>query len=228
MRIGIICAMREELEPLLAELTNKSEKTAGGRTFHFGTLEGKDVILTISGIGKVESALTTATMISLYNPDYVINTGSAGCLLSTDIAAIGDVILSEKVAFHDFDLTAFGYKIGQVPQHEQFVSANEKLLNIGKSCKELKVHTGLIVSGDQFICSEQQRNLIKNNFPNVAACEMEGASIGYVCNEFKVPFLVIRSVSDIANAESTITFDEFLPTAAKNAATMTKHILANL
>lgn len=228
MKIGIICAMNEELEPLLSLLENRTEISVGNHTFYFGSLEKKEVVLTVSGIGKVQSAMTTTMMLSLYNVNYVINTGSAGCLLPTDLAAIGDVIISDKVAFHDFDLTVFGYEYGQVPQHERYAIPDAQLLELSKTCKSLKVHTGLIVSGDQFICSEDQRNAIKKNFPNVAACEMEGAAIGYVCQEFKIPFLIIRSVSDIANSESSVTFEEFLPTAAKNAATMTRHILGNL
>lgn len=228
MKTGIICAMKEELAPLLAELQHAEEKEVGGHTFYFGTLENRDVILTISGIGKVESAVTATLMITIFNPDYVVNTGSAGSLLSADKASIGDVILSEKVAFHDFDLTVFGYKLGQVPQHEQFIVPDHHLLETGKTCDQVTIHTGLIVSGDQFICSDEQRKKILQHFPEASACEMEGASIGYVCEKFKVPFLIIRSISDVANAESPVTFDEFLPTAAKNAALMTKHILTNL
>ncbi len=228
MKIGIVCAMNEELAPMLDQLGNREEKNIGNHCFYEGKLKGRDVILTVSGIGKVQAALTTAIIINNLKADVVINTGSAGGLRPESEIGIGHVIVSTGVAYHDVDLTNFGYKPGQLPEHSLYFRADEKLIKLAMSCERLNTHEGLIVSGDQFVCTDEQHNRILKNFPDAMATEMEGASIGHVCTELSVPFIVIRSVSDTADHESTVDFDEFLPVASRNSSTIALHVLEKL
>lgn len=228
MQIGIIGAMNEEIAPLLNKIKKCNKKTIGDHIYYEGILNKKNVVITTSGIGKVNAGVTTSILINSFNCSVIINTGSAGCLLPEGQANIGDIVISEKVAYHDVNLTNFGYKHGQLPGNEQFYIADQKLIDTASSCSALNLHKGLIVSGDQFICSKEQSQTILNNFPDATVCEMEGAAIAHVASSFKIPFIIIRSISDGANIKSTVTFEDFLPTAAKNAATMTEHILANI
>ncbi len=228
MIIGIICAMPQELAPLRDQLENAQIQMINSQRFYTGKLNGKDVVLTVCGIGKVHAAVTTTLMITRFKTDCIINTGSAGGLLPSGQINIGDVVVSDTVAYHDVNLTVFGYKIGQLPQHEQYFRANLSLVEKAMSCQEIKLHKGLIVSGDQFIGSDEQHQEIVKNFPQAMACEMEGAAVAHVCFDFKVPFVLIRSISDTADHTSSITFDDFLPTAAQNASTITLHLLEHL
>ncbi|MBQ8708789.1 MAG: 5'-methylthioadenosine/adenosylhomocysteine nucleosidase [Succinivibrionaceae bacterium] len=228
MKIGIICAMKEELAPLLDRLSGCRETVIAGHSFFAGTLAGKDVVLTVSGIGKVQSALTATLAICALDVKAVINTGSAGGLKPACELSIGDVVVSSAVAYHDVDLTNFGYKPGQLPEHARFFRPDERLQKIALSCQDARLHSGLVVSGDQFVCTAKQHESIVSSFPDAMVCEMEGAPIGHVCSEFQIPFLVIRSVSDTADHESSVKFEEFLPVAASNSSAIAMHLLENL
>jgi adenosylhomocysteine nucleosidase len=228
MKIGIVCAMNEELAPMLDKIENKKVLPVGNHIFYEGTLNGKNVILTVSGIGKVQAALTTSVIINVLKTDIVINTGSAGGLRPSSEIKIGDIVVSSGVAYHDVDLTNFGYKPGQLPEHSLYFKADDKLVEIAMSCKKLANHKGLIVSGDQFVCTNEQHSRIIKNFPDAMATEMEGASVGHVCTELSVPFVVIRSISDTADHKSTVDFDEFLTVASRNSSLIALHLLENL
>lgn len=228
MKAGIICAMKEELEPLLADLSGREDVTLGGHIFHTGKLDGKDTVLTESGIGKVHAGMTATLLITSLHADLIINTGSAGALGPAEDLPLGSVAVSTAVAYHDVDLTPFGYECGQFPGRPRIFAADEKLVKAASSCTELKCTAGLIVSGDQFICTPEAREKILQNFPDALVCEMEGAAVGHVCTECGVPFLVVRSVSDPADGTSPVKFEEFLPVASRNAAIMTRCILEKL
>ncbi len=220
--------MNEELAPMLDKIENKKVLPVGNHIFYEGTLNGKNVILTVSGIGKVQAALTTSVIINVLKTDIVINTGSAGGLRPSSEIKIGDIVVSSGVAYHDVDLTNFGYKPGQLPEHSLYFKADDKLVEIAMSCKKLANHKGLIVSGDQFVCTNEQHSRIIKNFPDAMATEMEGASVGHVCTELSVPFVVIRSISDTADHKSTVDFDEFLTVASRNSSLIALHLLENL
>lgn len=225
MLVGIIGAMKEEVAPILAQMNQITDHVIGNHVFHKGKLLGKDVVLTESGIGKVQAASTATVLATVFNVTHIINTGSAGSLLPENESNIGDVIISDFVAYHDVDLTNFGYKPGQLPGKEQKFKADPKLIEYANECSGTKNLNGLIVSGDQFICSNAQREKIFSAFPDAAACEMEGAAIAQVATDHNIPFVVIRSISDGANINSTVKFEDFLPTAASNAATIVNQIV---
>ena len=112
--IAVIGAMQPEIELLKGRLNNRESQHFGAFEIHCGELHGKRIVLTLSGIGKVNAAAATATAILKFSPDCVINTGSAGGLAQG--LKVGDVVIGSETAHHDVDVTAFGYAIGQVPQ----------------------------------------------------------------------------------------------------------------
>ncbi|WP_369022123.1 5'-methylthioadenosine/adenosylhomocysteine nucleosidase [Ligilactobacillus salivarius] len=226
MKYGIICAMEEEIKSLVAQLEDKKQDTIGGIDFYSGTINGKEVVLTRSGIGKVQAGVTTGLLIANYKVDAVINSGSAGGI--GEGLRVGDVVLSTGAAYHDADATAFGYKPGQLPQQPQIYTADKDLLEaISKAAKEsnLVAREGLIVTGDQFVSSNEKIAAIKEIYPEALSCEMEGAAIAQVAYQFSVPFLIIRAMSDVGDEDAGQSFDEFIIEAGKKSANMILNFL---
>lgn len=222
MKIGIIGAMEEEVTILRDQLVNRKDTTIAGCEFYEGQLQGHDVILTRSGIGKVAASVATTLLLSQFKPDAVINTGSAG---GFDPALhVGDVVISSEVGHHDADVTAFGYVPGQLPQQPPTFTADAKLIKATEQVMDqfpkLQSRVGLICSGDQFMCDPVRIAELRKTFPAMIAVEMEAAAVAQVCHQFKMPFVVIRSLSDIAGTESPTSFDAYLVVAAKNSSAM--------
>ena len=228
--IGIIGAMEPEVALLRQQINNINTTELGGYTFYSGTLAGVNVVLVQSGIGKVASALATALLIQHFKPDAVINTGSAGGF--DPELNVGDVVIGTEVCHHDVDVTAFGYVMGQVPQMPATFTAHPLLVNAAEqSVKALgfcQTKKGLIATGDSFICDPTRIATIRANFPTMLAVEMEGAAIAQVCHMLKTPFVVIRSLSDIAGKESPQSFEAYLEVASKNSSAMVLELLARL
>lgn len=228
---AIIAAMQPELDYLLDQLQQRNDIEMGAFKFHVGKIDHCDVVLALSGIGKVNAAVTTAIVIERFAPQYVINTGSAGGLGQG--MQIGDVVIGTEVAHHDVDVTAFGYDIGQVPQLPSRYHSAQSLIQAAKlAVKESNhqhgIHQGLIVSGDQFIGTAEQNQKITNNFPDVLAVEMEAAAIAQTCHQLSVAFVIIRAISDNGDAHASISFDEFLQVAGKNSAKMVINLINSL
>lgn len=230
MRIGIIGAMEEEVVILRDKITELRQEVIGNCEFNLGKLQGVDVILLRSGIGKVNAAIATTILLEKYAPNYVINTGSAGGF-HPDLK-IGDLVISTEVRHHDVDATIFNYEHGQVPGLPASFIAEEKLIQIAEQCaKEIgngQTKRGLIVTGDSFIDDLVKVDVVKQNFPEVLAAEMEGAAIAQVAHQFAVPFVVIRAISDYADRESGVTFEQFLETAAVNSATLVMKMIKKI
>lgn len=230
MKIGIIGAMEPEVAHLIASMEAAESQTIAGIEFVAGKLNGKDVIVTRSGIGKVAASIATTLLIEKYQPDYVINTGSAGGFVDT--LEIGDIVISSEVRHHDVDVTAFGYEIGQMAQQPAAFLPEAKLVDAAKkavaSLGEVKTIEGLIGTGDSFICDPERTAVMLKNFPTMAACEMEGAAIAQVCHQFEVPFVVIRSLSDNANNDSPVDFDSYIVKAGHHSALMVMALLDQL
>lgn len=222
MKIGIIGAMEQEVAILREQLTECTTSSIGGCEFYQGKLAGHDVILTRSGIGKVAASIATVLLLDRFAPDCVINTGSAGGF--DQALRVGDVVISNEVRHHDVNVTAFGYEPGQLPQQPAAFLSDEKLIDVAKKVMHdfpnLQSRIGLICTGDQFMCEPDHIEKVRGTFPSMLAAEMEAAAIAQVCHQFKVPFVVIRSLSDIAGTESPTTFEEYLVVAAKNSSAM--------
>lgn len=226
MKIAIIAAMEEEVQLLQRKLEYGYIENHLGIDFHLGQLSGHDIVLLQSGIGKVAAATTTTLLLNRYSIDAVINTGSAGGLCPS--LNIGDIIISSDVTYHDADITAFGYQIGQMPGCPVTfpVSKDYQQLAI-KSVLHHKFNaiTGLICSGDTFVHRHDQRDFIRTYFADAIAVEMEAAAIGHVCWLMGIPFVVVRAISDVADKKSIMSFEEFLPLAAKHSSLIVERML---
>ncbi|HET6871804.1 MAG TPA: 5'-methylthioadenosine/S-adenosylhomocysteine nucleosidase [Sporolactobacillaceae bacterium] len=223
MRIGIIGAMDEEVALLKEQMGHVEETVSGGCHFFKGQLYGHDVVLLQSGIGKVNAAMATTLLIKDFEPEVIINTGSAGGF--DHRLKVGDVVISSEVRHHDVDVTAFNYEYGQVPGLPAAFLPDPKLVELAErvtSSQEagIQVVKGLIATGDSFMSDPVRVEHLRTVFPAMQAAEMEAAAIAQVCHQFEVPFVIIRSLSDIAGKESNISFDQFLVTAAKNSANL--------
>lgn len=220
--IAIIGAMPQEVSTLSARLEAMTTNEAAGVVIYSGLLDGVPVVVTQSGIGKVNATIATALVIERFSPRMVINTGSAGGI--GDGLAVGDVIIGHRVAHHDVDVTAFGYQMGQMAQMPVDYPSDDRLIAVAQDCAKVfpnaTVHSGQIVSGDQFVADTQRFNTIRTWFPQAVAVEMEAAAIAQTCYQFDLPFVVIRAVSDLANEDASISFDEFVEQAGKHSAEM--------
>lgn len=230
MTIGIIGAMEQEVAVLRAKLENTQTITVAGCEFYQGTLSGKEVVITRSGIGKVAASIATTLLLERFSPKAVINTGSAG---GFDPALhVGDVVISSEVRFHDVDVTAFGYEIGQMAQQPAAFVADAELVTLAQDClteqSEINSAVGLICTGDQFMHRDDQLQKAVTQFPLMKACEMEAGAVGQVCHQFKVPFVVVRALSDIAGKEQAESFEAFLEVAAKHSSAMVLAMIARM
>ncbi|RJE75682.1 5'-methylthioadenosine/S-adenosylhomocysteine nucleosidase [Pseudoalteromonas citrea] len=230
MKIGIIGAMEPEVAILRDAIANKTETSKGGFTFYTGELAGHTVTLVQSGIGKVAATVATTLLIDNFQPDCVINTGSAGGFEPS--LNVGDVVISNEVRHHDVDVTAFGYEIGQVPQmpagfaaHPALITAAQKSVAI---LSDTQTMVGLICTGDSFMCDPVRIDQARKDFPTMLAVEMEGAAIAQACHVLDTPFVVIRSLSDIAGKESPQSFEEYLEVASINSSKLVNELLEQL
>lgn len=229
MKIGIVGAMAQEVEILANLMTDKTELKVGSAVIFEGKIQGKSVALLQSGIGKVAAAMGTTALLQWAKPDVVINTGSAGGV--TAGLKVGDIVISQQTAYHDVDVTAFGYAKGQLPACPETFKSDEKLTALAEEVAVAQGHNvkyGLICSGDSFIAGGERLAQIKADFPNVTAVEMEAAAIAHVCHAFSVPFVVVRAISDAGDGEASISFEEFLPLAAKMSSQMVLGMLDKL
>ncbi|MFW5408313.1 5'-methylthioadenosine/S-adenosylhomocysteine nucleosidase [Pectobacterium brasiliense] len=229
MKVGIIGAMEQEVTLLRDRIENRQTFQRAGCEIYTGHINGVDVALLKSGIGKVSAALGTTLLLEHSKPDVVINTGSAGGLAPT--LNVGDIVVSDEVRYHDADVTAFGYEPGQMAGCPAAFLADEKLITLAQAViAELQLNAvrGLVVSGDAFINGAEPLARIRTTFPKAIAVEMEATAIAHVCHQFAVPFVVVRAISDVADKASHLSFDEFLSVAAQQSTRMVEAILAKL
>ncbi len=226
IKVGIIGAMDQEVEILRSSLSDRKDHKVSGYEFYTGFLEGVEVVVLKSGIGKVNAAVSTTLLLHAFNPDCVINTGSAGGF--DPQLEVGDIVISSEVRHHDVDLTIFGYEPGQVPGLPAAFEPDVLLAQCAERCigklKGMKTVHGLIATGDTFMNDPMRVARTREVFPTMKAVEMEAAAIAQTCHQFGTPFIVIRALSDIAGKESNISFDQFLETAAKHSAEMVTEI----
>ncbi|GCF93241.1 5'-methylthioadenosine/S-adenosylhomocysteine nucleosidase [Enterococcus florum] len=222
MKIGIIGAMDQEIKMLREQLEAPLSWERAGALFISGSMGRHEVIVVRSGIGKVAASLTTSLLIQQYGVNMVINTGSAGGI--GDGLHVGDVVISEKLAYFDVDATGFGYHPGQLPGGMPlYFEASRYLVDTMAKAAERTdqpIKKGLIVTGDSFIDDPEKIRSILTNFPEALACEMEGAAIAQTAQQFDIPFLVVRAISDTADHQATQSFDEFIDDAGKRSAEM--------
>lgn len=229
--IGIIGAMDEEVSRLKEEMQDVTIKTKASMDFYKGTMEGKDVVVVRSGIGKVNAGICTQILVDEYGVDAVINTGIAGSL-NSDIN-IGDIVLSTDALQHDMDATGFGYEPGIIPRMEKSVFvADERLRTLAKDCCErvnpdINVFEGRVVSGDQFISDKDKKNYILDTFQGYCT-EMEGAAIAQAAFLNNIPFLIIRAISDKADDSATEDYPTFEKKAIMHSVNLMCEMIKNI
>lgn len=227
-KIGIIVAMEEELEAVLNIMNNIEQKEIYGINVQIGKIEQKEVVVVKSGVGKVNAARVTQILIDKLNVKSIINIGSAGAL--NPFLNIGDIIIGEKLIQHDFDITAFDHDKGYITGVGDYIYSNieliEKFKKVANNLKEknYKIKTGIIATGDIFCTDFEMKNKIYSKF-DADCVEMEGAAIAQVCYLDKIPFIVIRSISDSPNGNNEIDFDKYVELASKRCANILKEFL---
>jgi adenosylhomocysteine nucleosidase len=197
MKIGVIGAMQMEVDNLTAAMQGVHADVYSGVTYVSGTIDDKEVVAAVCGIGKVFAAICAEAMILKFQVDYVINIGVAGTLCHE--LGIMDVAVADQVVQHDMNTSALGDPIGLLSGLNQiFLPSDDKMRKLLCSClheKGISYKVGTIATGDLFLNKETQKLLLHQRFGAIA-CEMEGGSIGHVCYVNKVPFAILRSISD--------------------------------
>ncbi|EAH4570712.1 5'-methylthioadenosine/adenosylhomocysteine nucleosidase [Campylobacter lari] len=228
MKIAILGAMPEEVTPLLETLKEYQTIEYANNTYYLAKYKNHELIIAYSKIGKVNSTLSATIMIEKFKAELLLFTGVAGAFNPS--LEIGDLIYATKLAQYDLDITAFGHPLGYVPGNEIFIKTDDKLNNLAiEVAKELgvKLQSGVIATGDEFICDENKKVKIREIF-NADACEMEGASVALVCDALKIPCLILRSMSDKAGEKAEFDFDEFVEKSAKISANFVLKICEKL
>lgn len=227
--IAIIGAMEEEVNTLKKRINNLQELTRFSFKFYTGEIRGKSIVLMKSGIGKVNAAVGTTLLFEMFPVDYIINIGTAGGMISS--GEVLDIVISDKVCYHDVDVTGFNYAYGQIPGFPLYFISDKKLLDLTEEiiqAKSLRYHKGLIVSGDSFVYQDSQRSVVKAHFPDCVALDMEAAAISHVCHIYNKRFIVIRSLSDIAGKASHLSFDKYLEKASKVSSDIVYELVSHL
>jgi len=217
-KIALLGAMVEEIEPILAQVENLKKISYANNTFYEATYKDKEVVIAYSKIGKVFSTLTATLLIEKFGCDKLLFSGVAGGI-SSDLN-IGDLIIASGLCQHDLDITAFGHPHGYVPEGMVCVPTDEKLRDIAKEVAQEKgivLKEGIIATGDQFVHNSERKAWICDTF-SADALEMEGASVAVVCDALKVPYFILRAISDTADGSADVDFDAFLASSAKVSA----------
>lgn len=249
MRIGIMGAMPEEVDSIHELMTETKSTQHGNRTYHQGRIHDIEVVLVFSRWGKVAASSTVTSLITEFDVDHIILTGVAG---ATDASLnIGDIVIAKELYQHDMDPSPLFPKYEIPLTGETFLTTDKGLRSHAQRASEglieivtetipmaslqefhsehPKYITGTIASGDQFISNTAQTQSIMTDMPNTAAVEMEGAAIAQVCADYKIPFVVIRTISDKANHEAHIDFPKFIRDIARHYSKfMIEHMLRNI
>ncbi len=226
MKLGIVGAMDVEVATLKEKMENVTVSTHAGSAYCEGTLEGCPAVVVQCGVGKVNAAICAQILISVFGVTHIVNTGIAGSL-SADLD-IGDLVISRDAIHHDFDLRFWDRPIGQVPGMDVIAfPADAMLIQQAFAAAEAENpgHTkiGRVASGDQFICSKEQKNTIIENTGALCA-EMEGASIAHTAYRNRIPFVIIRAISDKADDSADMDYPTFEAIAAKRCANVTSRL----
>ncbi len=229
-KLGIIGAMQEEIETLLHLMENKTEKEIAGSVFHDGILEGLPVTVVQCGIGKVNAALCTQILCDLFGVTHLVNTGIAGSLCND--LDIGDMVVSQDAMYHDVDAVAFGYPMGKVPgMNVTAFPADETMIAYAFAAAE-KVnpgHTkiGRVASGDQFVASREVKDRIVS-ITHALCTEMEGTAIAQTAYRNRLPFVILRAISDKADDSTHMDYPTFESIAAHRCAAVTQQLAKHL
>ena len=229
-KLGIIGAMRIEVETLVQNLENVKESTHAWSTYYEGKLEGLDVVVVQCGVGKVNAAMCAQILCSCYGVTHIVNTGIAGSLCAE--LDIGDFVVSQDAMYHDFDCVHFGYPVGKVPGMDVVAfPADEMLIRYAREAAE-SVHPGhsrmgRVASGDLFVAEKAAKERIIER--TQALCtEMEGAAIAQTAYRNGTPFVILRAISDKADDSAEMDYPTFEKIAAHRCAEITRALAKKL
>ena len=222
--IGIIGAVVEEAEAIKKEIKEIKETVISGISFFTGKFNDKDVVFVQSGIGKVNAAITATLLIEKFKVSEVIFSGVAGSL--DERLKVGDVVIGRDIVQHDVDATAFGYKMGQIPQMKEWAfESDEELVEKAGNINDFdhRIFFGRILTGDQFVSKKDVKIRLGKDFEALCV-DMESGAVAQVCTRLGVKFLIIRSISDSITDESDMEYETFVKLAAKNSTRILKEI----
>ncbi len=230
-KIGVIGAMQVETELLQQRMHHVTVSEKAGMQFYDGMIGNTAAVIVQSGVGKVNAAVCAEILINSFGITHLINTGIAGSL--KDEIHVLDIVVAEDAVYHDFDITNFKYPYGQVPGiGRQTFPADEELskdilLALKETSPDAHVFTGRVASGDQFIRTDERKKWIIDTFA-ASCCEMEGAAIAHAAYINKIPFAIVRLISDNADDEAAMSYDEIETKAAHMSAEMLFKVLEKL
>jgi len=236
-RIAVVGAMQQELSSLLAEMPDEKPVSRAGREFWVGHLEGCEVVVVLSRIGKVAAATTATLLLSEFDVDRIVFTGTAGGLAAG--VQVGDVVVADALLQHDMDASPL-FPRHEVPLYgrsrfgadpgmsDALADAARRALG-EHGTPAARVHRGLIVSGDRFVSRRAENDALQESLPDALAVEMEGAALAQVCHDFGVPFAVVRTVSDRADDTAHVDFNHFVTeVASRYTLAIVQHYLRSL
>lgn len=234
--IAIVSAMHDELSQLLDLMPDEQKQTRAGREFWLGHLHGHEVILVLSGIGKVAAATTATLLIEHFQASHIVFTGVAGGLGKG--VSVGDIIIADNFLQHDLNVSPLfpryeipGYGTSTLQPDSNLVrdlkQACTQVLHdlahvLGQDAitsfglHQPKLHQGLLISGDRFVSTTLESQKLQRNLPTALAVEMESAAFAQVCHDYKVPFAAVRTISDRADDDATVDFNRFLSEVASH------------
>lgn len=220
MTIGIIGALNKEVELIKKEMSNIVKKEIFGNIFYTGKLSNKEVVVCECSIGKVNAAITTTAMVMAYNPDIIINTGISGSL--DDSVKVLDNVIANKISLHDE-----GEEFSRYYPFKTSFNVSENLVDIAKQAAENldSVHIGEVITGDVFVHNDAKKQELKNNFKNAITVDMEVGAIAKACFRSKTNLLVIKTISDEANNDAKVCYDNFIDLASQKSSSMVLKII---
>ena len=224
---GLIGAMSVEVEALMAKLEDRRETRIGMDVFVSGKLFGKEAVLAVCGPGKINAALCTQSMIMHFHPEWVLNLGVAGAGESG--VSIGDMVIATAAVQHDMDTSPIGDPVGMVSKINLVEipcddTLRAKLFRAASAVEGVRVHEGIVATGDQFIHSGDVRSRIHSLF-NAKAVEMEGGAVAHACYVHGIPCGVLRSISDQADGHSDMDYPTFTRLAASHSQQVVENLL---
>lgn len=230
IKIGIIGAMETEVAALKEAMETGKAEVISDMTFHEGLLHGREVVVVQCGVGKVNAAICTQTLIREFGATHIINTGVAGSL--NNQIDIGDFVICVDAVQHDFNVASLGFANGEIPYTGIAAFKADPLLRekaveaVRTDAPDHQVFEGRVCSGDQFIFQISQKEEILRNFGG-DCCEMEGAAIAQVCHLNHTPFVIIRAISDKPDGSVFVDFPEFSKEAAASCARIVCSMVAH-
>lgn len=226
--IGLIGAMDEEIELFKKNMKGINQYQKANMVFYTGKFLGKDVTLVKSGVSKVNAAVCTQVLIDKFKVNNIIFTGVAGAI--DPKLNIGDIVISKDAVHHDIYVKFLGLERGQIPYSDlRFFEANKRLRDIAKKVKikDATIIEGRILTGENFIEDQKIKSELRKELEG-DCIEMEGAAVAQVCTLNKIPFLIIRTISDRAEGEASQEFLEFTKKVANNSLIIVDEIIKKL